>query len=38
LYAQEVMPELRTLGSAAPFDDDEIIPSAFMAERKKRAA
>jgi hypothetical protein len=38
LYAQEVMPELRKLGSAAPFDDDEIIPPAFMAERKMRAA
>ncbi len=38
LYAQEVMPELRKLGSAAPFDSDEVIPPAFMAERKQRAA
>jgi len=38
IYAQEVKPELRKLDSTAPFDDDEIIPPAFMAERKMCAA
>jgi alkanesulfonate monooxygenase SsuD/methylene tetrahydromethanopterin reductase-like flavin-dependent oxidoreductase (luciferase family) len=38
LYAKEVMPELRKLGDAAPFDSDEVIPPAFMRERQRRAA
>jgi hypothetical protein len=38
LYAKEVMPELRKLGSDAPFDSDEAIPPAFMVERQRRAA
>lgn len=38
LYAKDVMPELLKLGSAAPFDSDEIIAPAFMAKRQMRAA
>jgi alkanesulfonate monooxygenase SsuD/methylene tetrahydromethanopterin reductase-like flavin-dependent oxidoreductase (luciferase family) len=38
LYAKEVMPELKKLGSPAPFDSDEVIPPAFMAKRRMRAA
>jgi alkanesulfonate monooxygenase SsuD/methylene tetrahydromethanopterin reductase-like flavin-dependent oxidoreductase (luciferase family) len=38
LYAKEVLPQLRKLGPAAPFDSDEVIPPAFMAKRSKRAA
>ena len=38
LYAKEVMPLLKRLGSAAPFDSDEVIAPAFQAARKQRAA
>ena len=38
LYAKEVMPELKKLGAPAPFDRDEVIAPAFVAERQRRAA
>jgi hypothetical protein len=38
LYVKRVMPELRKLSSPAPFDSDGIVPPAFMAEWKMRAA
>ena len=38
LYAQEVMPLLKKLGSPAPFDSDEVIAPAFQVARKQRAA
>jgi len=38
LYAREVMPELKKLGAPAPFDRDEVIAPAFVAERQRHAA
>ena len=38
LYAKEVMPELKKLGPAAPFDSDEVIAPTFIAKRQRRAA
>ena len=38
LYAKEVMPALKTLGSPAPFDSDEVIPPAFMQRRHAQRA
>ena len=38
LYAKEVMPLLQKLGSPAPFDSDAVIPPAFQAQRRQRAA
>ena len=38
LYAQEVMPLLKNLGSPAPFDSDEVIAPAFQVARQQRAA
>ena len=38
LYAKEVMPLLQKLGSPAPFDSDAVIPPAFQAKRRQRAA
>ena len=38
LYAKEVMPLLQKLGSPAPFDSDAVVPPAFQAKRRQRAA
>ena len=38
LYAKEVMPMLKKLGSPAPFDSNEVIAPAFQAKRQQRAA
>ena len=38
LYAKEVMPQLKKLGSPAPFDSNEVIAPAFQAKRQQRAA
>ena len=38
LYAKEVMPMLKQLGSPAPFDSNEVIAPAFQAKRQQRAA
>lgn len=38
LYAKEVMPDLKKLGAPAPFDRDEVIAPAFVAERQHHAA
>ncbi len=38
LYAKEVLPELKKLGAPAPFDRDEVIAPAFVAERQRRGA
>ena len=38
LYAKEIMPELKKLGAPAPFDRDEMIAPAFVAERQRHAA
>ncbi len=37
LYAKEVMPELRKLGTSAPFDDGAIVPPAFMTHKAHAA-
>jgi len=38
LYAKEVMPEVKKLGDAAPFDSDEVIAPAFMTNKRNQAA